>query len=369
MAFGSNVELRERIKRMRLLRRWDQAALAEATGTSVATISQIENGRLAPSLDHVESFSRAFGCEPRFLAAELELLPTTRPWLRAYADASRREADARTAGATIAAEYIRLLKLKPLPDLLPVISGDIDDDDAIEEIASECRLLADIPESSVVLNATRAAERLGVVVLPLESELGRHLGMSVRADNIPMISVAKAGIPGDRQRFTIAHELGHHVLHRSQPPPRDADESNRLEKQAHRFAAAFLAPADPIVETLHQLGGRVTLRSLQEVKGIWGVAIKALVGRYRSLGVLTDDQARSLYKQISARRWTKEEPVPVANERAQWFVRSLQRFSGVDDLAEAANLAAASVGGVGQDLRAFADWSERDERPRLSVVR
>jgi len=45
-----------------------------------------------------------------------------------------------------------------------------------------------------------------------------------------------------RPRFDAAQELGHLVLHRDHPEP-----GNRaLEKQAHRFAGAFLLPADQV---------------------------------------------------------------------------------------------------------------------------
>ena len=45
----------------------------------------------------------------------------------------------------------------------------------------------------------------------------------------------------DRSPFDAAHELGHLVLHR----PEHAG-TREVETQAHRFAAAFLMPADAI---------------------------------------------------------------------------------------------------------------------------
>ena len=261
-------------------------------------LSQIETGRVAPNPEQLGRLATAFGCTVGYLAAELDLGPTTRPWLRAYADASRREATARLAYVTTAAEYIRRLDLRPFPDLIPRFSGDLNDEESIEESADEMRTLAQIGSDDVVSNAVRAAERLGCVVLPLDSELGRHLGMSARADDIPMLCVAKAGIPGDRQRFTVAHELGHLFLHSNEPAPQTAEESSHMEWQANRFASAFLAPADPLVQTLEDVGGKVTLRSLAEIKAIWGLAIKALVHRFASLGVIDTDYARSLYKRI-----------------------------------------------------------------------
>lgn len=351
-------EFRERIKKLRLFRRWDQGTLANRAGMmSGSTVSQIETGKLSPSSEQIVRIANTLGYSTEFLTSELNLLPTTQPWLRAYADASKRETEARTAASTMATEYIRRLDLRPLPNLIPRFLGDPEDDDDIEDAANEVRQLAQIDSDAVVPNAVRAAERLGCAVLPLESELGKHLGMSVRSDDIPIISVAKSGVPGDRQRFTVCHELGHLMLHASNGPPKDSREATRLEHQANRFASAFLVPRDALHDTLTQLGGRVTLKTLAEAKAIWGVAIKSLVGRCQTINWIEPDQARSLYKQISAREWNKQEPVEVPLESAQWFGRVLSRKAKMDDLEGATSYLAGAIGGNAADLLSFADWS------------
>lgn len=365
--FGTgSSEFRDRLRGLRQFRRWDQNRLAQESGLTQPVISQIESGRATVTRDQVTALAGALRYDADFLTADLGLTPTTRPLLRAYADASKREADARTAGSTLAAEYIRRLKLKPIPDLIPRFSERLDDDEAIEDAAMELRQLAQIEEDAVVTNAIRAAERLGCIVLPLESELGRHLGMSVRSDDLPIVCIAKSDVPGDRQRWTVAHELGHLMLHGEVAPPRDPREAHRMEMQAHRFAAAFLGPADPLIQSLNEVGGSVTLRALAEVKATWGISIKALVHRFQELNVIDADHARSLYKQISARKWSKDEPVHVAPESAQWLSRTLTRSAASDDLNAAAYELARSVGGNGDDLRSFADWSVR---PDAQVIR
>ena len=358
---GRNTEVQDRIKRLRLVRRWDQATLADKADVSTATISNIELGRVVPTSEQLHAIASSFNVTEGFLTAELGMDPTTRPWLRAYADASKREADARTAATTTAVEYVRFLKLRPLPNLIPEFDGSLSDDEEIEEFAGVVRALAQIEPNAVVTNAIRAAERLGCLVLPLESELGRHLGMSVWGDGLPVVCVAKSSdVPGDRQRWTVAHELGHLALHGSAPPPKDAAQARRMETQAHRFAAAFLCPEDAFVETLNEVGGPVTLRALAEVKAVWGVAIKALVHRCEALEIIDPDHARSLYKQISARKWSKKEPVHVPTESAQWLERSLTRAAQVDDLPAACDHLANSIGGNSKDLLSFADWTERN---------
>ena len=68
------------------------------------------------------------------------------------------------------------------------------------------------------------------------------------------------------------------------------------------------------------------------------MAIKAMVFRLQQLHRIDMDHSRSLYKQISARGWNKNEPMEVGNEGAIWLAKALsQRFPGDDPLAQAAD--------------------------------
>ena len=65
--------------------------------------------------------------------------------------------------------------------------------------------------------------------------------------------------PKTRRRFTIAHELGHYVLHRDEIGEGITDDAlyrsrlgGPLERQANRFAANLLMPRDLIVEAINQ---------------------------------------------------------------------------------------------------------------------
>jgi Zn-dependent peptidase ImmA (M78 family) len=286
----------------------------------------------------------------------------TRPWLRAYADAPKKTVDQYVADTLLAVETFEALRLRRMPDRLPTFAGDPNDDHDIDEFALDVRHAADVNGDIGVPNVTRAAERLGCVVLPMDNELGKHLGMSVRADDVPVIRVSRANgkVPGDRQRFTTAHELGHHLLHSTSPPPESSEQAKIVEKQAHRFAAAFLLPGDAFLEDLDSTsGGRITLSTLVALKERWGVAVKAMVVRLQQLGRVDSDQARSLYKQISARGWNTGEPVFVGNERAVWLTKALaRRFPGGTACVDAA-----------EEVGLHASWFDRWtswEQPRES---
>lgn len=367
----------ERVQRLRLAAGLNQAELATKTKVPTGVVSMIENGRQAVDDVMLASMADALRCDPAYLVRPVHDLVSTRPWLRAYADASKRAVDRYVADTLIAVEAIESLGLKTLPDTIPTFTGDLNDDDAIEAYALDVREAAQLGDFDVVGNSMRAAERLGCILLPMDDELGRHLGLSMRVNGTAVIRISRPVVdddgnlqpPGDRQRFTVAHELGHIGLHSTCPPPATAEEAARIEKQAHRFAAAFLAPAEPLLDDLRTAGGRVTLTTLAHLKGRWGVAIKALVLRMQQLDQIEPDHARSLYKQISARKWNKLEPVPVGNEDAIWYRTALEKaYARNKTQATPASEMAATHSALSTEFfTAWTDWTPR-ETPTADVV-
>ena len=91
------------------------------------------------------------------------------------------------------------------------------------------------------INLVSRAEELGVVVVFGPSEIVEVDGYSGWTAGRPFIVLNPARIDPSRLRMTIAHELGHLVMHRNTNESSDADRAVR-EKQAHRFARALLLP-------------------------------------------------------------------------------------------------------------------------------
>jgi Zn-dependent peptidase ImmA (M78 family) len=106
-----------------------------------------------------------------------------------------------------------------------------------------------------------------------------------------------------RQRFDIAHELGHLVMHS------DAEPGGRVvENQAHRFAAELLMPAAEIRDLLPSNMSSGTWRTLGQLKETWGVSMQALLHRARWLGKLSEVSYRNAMTTVSTRGWRRSEP-------------------------------------------------------------
>ena len=97
----------------------------------------------------------------------------------------------------------------------------------------------------------------------------------------------------------------HRFLHRHIARPTDRERHKELEQQAHKFAGAFLLPAETFASDVRM---PVTLDDLLLLKRRWGVSVDAILMRLRALKRLDDEEAQGLFKRRSARWGAKSEP-------------------------------------------------------------
>ena len=113
---------------------------------------------------------------------------------------------------------------------------------------------------------------------------------------VPVVVVNGAAC-GERQRFTIAHELGHMVL----SPGRRVD----AEQAANRFAGAFLMPAEALWSEVGKRRHAIGLGELFHLKLLFGVSAQALARRCRDLGIFGPTLYKRLSREFGLRGWSK----------------------------------------------------------------
>jgi len=152
--------------------------------------------------------------------------------------------------------------------------------------------------SGPLKNLTALVERAGVIVGTSDFGGASISGMTFRVPGQPPLVLLNGQHPADRMRFTLAHELGHLVMHRFP--------TAEMEEEANEFASALLMPATDIKEAF--AGRRISLELLAALKPEWKVAMQALLMRAKSLGYVDSNQNRYLWQRISARGWRLREP-------------------------------------------------------------
>jgi len=144
-------------------------------------------------------------------------------------------------------------------------------------------------------------EDKGIIIYFVDS-VEKLDALTFEANGTHVIAVKK-DVPGDRQRFNIAHELGHIIL----DIPEDMDEREE-EKAAHRFAGAFLVPEPVVKMELGEKRSFVSVEELYLLKHKYGLSIQAWIRRGRDLEIITHHVYQTLMGMFSARGWRKQEP-------------------------------------------------------------
>ena len=180
------------------------------------------------------------------------------------------------------------------------------DEEEIENAATECRKIWGLGFGPLS-NVLSLAESKGIIAARLTMEGENVEAFSFWNGPRPFIFMASEKESAARARFDVAHEIGHLVLHRGVGAEDLADPKvlRRVEAEANRFAGALLLPRESFPQEVFT----TRLDAFVELKARWKVAIQAMVYRCKDLGIFDDFQITNLWKQISARRWRKHEPL------------------------------------------------------------
>lgn len=280
--------------------------LASALQKSPTAIAGWENGSKRPSRATVAELAMRLGVDAAFFAVSEHLpTPTSAPHFRSLRATTQLEREQATAYGQLAAAVAGgLEKHVEYPAIaIPKLPVDIEGGDATPEEAAQLVRhewsLGDGPIGHLV----RLVENHGVLVVFSPCQAAAVDAYSFDSRERPVVVLNPLKRDYYRQRFDLAHELGHLVMHE------DAEPGGRtVEEQAHRFASEFLAPAEqirPLLPTSMNAAAWVTLARLKEQ---WGVSMQALLLRARRLGLLSDVSYRNAMMTISARGWRRSEP-------------------------------------------------------------
>ena len=356
----------DRIKQAREIRGITQAHLAERVGVSQSAIAQLEQDDPQLSFNPSEALIRAIAFHLRFPASFFLRKPGPdfslgSLWFRKKTtlrsqDKSRIRQLARFY-YEIAEDMARELELAPIR--IPRLSNE-DPSGA----ARTTRAMLGISPDTPIRNVLFTLELNGAVVIVLRDDLDdEHDAFSLWSDSEPRrpVVVISCDKPGDRQRFSVAHELGHLVMHQSSLPP-----AGKVEQEAHEFASEFLLPAEVLQDEIPK---PVTLSGLAKLKPRWGVSIQALIKRSEALGITTTRQTTYLFQKLNMMGWREREPanLDVPREKPRAFMKMAEIIYGPTVTSEEV---AARVSGssalVRQILDAYAGKPDAEPKGKSS---
>lgn len=307
---------------LRESRGMSSSRLASEIGVSAATMSKIEHGLtpldsvrtalIAKTLSYPESaFAwtdeiHGFGSSVFYHRKQQSLSQLLLRKIQAQVNLSRMR-------------LVRLMRSVEVDSRYSIPTLNLHEVGSASEAARAVRAYWSVPMGPI-RNLNSLLERAGVIIMRADFESPKISAISIPPlDGAPHLIFLNLVHSADRERFTLAHELGHFVLHGDLESPESA------EREADEFASEFLMPAR---EIRSQLKG-ISLQKAAQLKGFWRVSMGALIRRARDTGAIDESRYRSLNVQISQRGWRKVEPAPISRDEPS-VLRNLIRVQ-LDD--------------------------------------
>lgn len=282
--------------------------LASVTGVSVSALTSYEKGSSNPDVRDIEVLAAELGVHPEFFYLhDMEEVPESVVSFRRASKTSKRQQCAARGAAQMAVELFGVIESSfKLPDLQVPEIDDATPEQAAEEVRAQWHL-ADRP----IADMMSLLESKGVRILSLDHRCKDVDAFCFSRDGVSYIFVSTVKT-AERQRFDLAHELGHLVLHAGVLA--DSANSKERERQADSFASAFLMPASRIYT--QSMNGAPVERILK-AKKYWQVSAMAMARRLHDLKLLSDWQYRSVVIELSQRGYRSAEPDGIQREQSQ----------------------------------------------------
>jgi Zn-dependent peptidase ImmA (M78 family)/DNA-binding XRE family transcriptional regulator len=276
-----------------------QTDLAERLNSYKASISRLEHGDGPVDENTLMALAESTHYPPQFFMQKGEILPVNLSYRK------RKQVPAKIltpieAQMNIIRNHVQLIfgGLDKLKIELPLF--EVTEKTSPAQIANLVRKSWKVPAGPIE-NLSNLLEQKGILISSFDFGTDRVDSRSMLTDDNQPIIFLNRNLLGDRQRFSLAFELGHLIMHTFCTVPHDRD----INHEANLFAAEFLMPAKAI---LPDYKDGITLSLLGELKRKWKVSMISLLYRADDLGLLTPNQKRYLVQQFNDQKIRRREP-------------------------------------------------------------
>lgn len=310
------------------------ANLVSLSGVSRSTISKLENGSiLSTSLETASALAFALKKPLDFFYPkhDLEIKNITVPSYRSLlsrSKASNMKSLIKLQRVELIIqclyEYIEQRELDIDSELFDAIDPTTCMDEDIEYIAEDTRQKWELGDG-ILLNIIISLENHGVICAPA------HLPEKVDSINVTFkyekgetaLILFNSNLNYFRQRFSLAHELGHIILHHNCSEDDFLTNAVEFERQANRFASAFLLPRQTFRSSVFKL----SLDGALYLKSKWRVSAQAILRRFLDTELIDELRYQNLMSEISRKGWRRNEPNDNSfNQEQPYYLREAFSF-------------------------------------------
>jgi len=301
------------LRRIRVIKGFKQEELANQAGLSRVAYSSIENAKSEPRVSNLQKLADALSVSIEELIRPVPQLDSLR--FRKN-NMTKKERDKRDQIVIDVAywlrdfdfleselQYKKFFKLKDCRGKKP------------EEMAKSARAKLGLKEDEPINDICGLVENSGIKIQLIDSELKKFFGLSAfDSKGHPAIIVnISDSITVERQIFTVAHELGHILLHKNSFNPNETKEPQVQEKEADSFAGYFLMPKEAFIKSWKENKGLHWFDNVLHIKRIYKVSYQTVLRRLKELGApdLNQDFCRLHKLRYGRDLKNHKEPVPL----------------------------------------------------------
>ena len=302
---------------------------------SAQAIGKYERDKAMPGSTPLIALARALDVSVDYLLSDDDIVLEEVEFRKKATAARKAEAQVKAKVMRDLERYLAVEELLGLPTVnwdrpreapYPVVGDVAEADRAARSLRSAWGL-----GSSPVPNMVELLEERGIKVLLVDVDDIDGLTAKVGRQGAPAapVVVVNPTHTGERQRFTLAHELGHLVL----------QVAGKLDEEsaAYRFAGAFLMPAEVLWSETGKQRKSVSIGELVDLKQLFGASVQAVVHRCKDLSIIGPTLYSSLFAEFKRRGWRDapyEEPALLEPEKPTRFKRLCFRALAEDVVSE-----------------------------------
>lgn len=311
-----------------------QQDLAEKIRMSHTSVSKMENGEINVSEEAAKAISNATNFPVSFFSQQYEVYPEPLAYRKREKVAQKLLLSIHGTINLIKFNIQHLIKeLDIVRPTLPVLQ--VSEDNTPAMIAQKVRKIWKIG-SPIIDNLSHLLEEKGIVIACFDFKTERVDSRCVTAENKHPVIIYNKTLLADRQRFSLAYQLGHLIMHVYQ----DVDWTRDVSHEANLFASEFLMPEKDI---RRDFANGITLALLAQLKKKWKVSMISLLYRADDLGYLSANQKKYLIQQFNEQNIRRREPreldgtLEQPNLLRQW-ISTLKKKKKLDTAGIAAEL-------------------------------
>lgn len=310
----------KRLSLARKRRRLTGKGLAELAGLSAVTVSRLENGENPPDEETVARLARALKYPIEFFHDDdPEEVDTSAVSFRSLTKMSAAERDAAIAAGCLGLQVSDWLEREFRLSATNVLDLSYETDP--ESAAKTLRQFWGVGEKPIG-NVLALLEVNGVRVFSVREDTPTMDAFSFWRNNRPFVFLNNFKT-AEHSVYDAVHELGHLTMHRHAGTNPGKLSSRSTEREANRFAAAFLMPASDVRARMPRL---ITVNIIIAAKKRWRVSAMAMAYRLHALGLLSDWQYKSACIELGRRGFRSGEPGGIDRETSRVWQKVLAQL-------------------------------------------